>query len=718
MVHQINTDFYKEENPCRVLYLHGLSFHMQYFLYLRRSLTRAWRTHVLLVLLLACAILLPLCFSILQASYNYGYMLRKEYVSGGHDIGILNAQSGDEAIFADMVGARAVWENGKLYIDRDPDNPKTDFETGTDPLQSYVHIAIINSGKRYIVDEYYENYFGSDPCDRIPRAVFALMVAFSCLIAIVSLLLFYQRQRAEQKKLRSIGAGNPQIAALYIVHFCIVNVVACFVSFGISTGFMYLLLRRFLEMFRIGVQRHVSTAHDWIVFHMDIPQMLQILGMYSLSCLVFVLLWYAIRLRIAPSPCDNKIRFPFWKRHSIRNTAMLLAHIFCRRGTFSLFFSILIAIPLVVSSVLLLQLREDPEEAVSAVSTKGGIRIGVDMRFFPDFTAEELAYFENLAGVARVEASYVRSTTYYSVTYVSDDSSETRELYVRFVKSGDVDAEPDVDENGEILYKAMYDPAASNIQYEIGTVLSLHTDARVHNARSAKVQIIGYVDPDKAYEKRLELNEGDEEIAKNGFRNEIYLYCRGSDLRDITENESCNSFRIYLTHVSYNTSVEEAIFDYFTPEQLGLYLNNYTDKEVAYNRAVGMNLLYTTLSALLFLFFAVITSLSLIDYAASHRETLRLLHMQGASHRAIIAAFVEILLPPAILTCAAVWAIVTPVEREYYRLRGYTDALMAKMDLRMIDDPRYLLAALAVAAVFVVPAVVTVARELRRLERG
>ena len=163
--------------------------------------------------------------------------------------------------------------------------------------------------------------------------------------------------------------------------------------------------------------------------------------------------------------------------------------------------------------------------------------------------------------------------------------------------------------------------------------------------------------------------------------------------------------------------MEDAIFDYFTPEQLGLYLNTYTDKEVAYNRAVGMNLLYTTLSLLLFAFFAVITTLSLIDYAASHRETLRLLHMQGASHRSIVLAFMQIMLPPAILTCAAVWAIVTPVEREYYRLRGYTDALMAKMDLRMIDDPRYLLAALAVVAVFVLPVVGTVIRELRRLDR-
>ena len=188
-------------------------------------------------------------------------------------------------------------------------------------------------------------------------------------------------------------------------------------------------------------------------------------------------------------------------------------------------------------------------------------------------------------------------------------------------------------------------------------------------------------------------------------------------MREITEHEYCNSFRIYLTHVSYNQSVEEAIFDYFTPEELGLYLNNYTDQEVSYNRAVGMNLLYTTLSVLLFGFFAVITTLSLIDYAASHADTLRLLHMQGASHRAIVAAFVEIMLPPGILTCAAVWAIVTPVEREYYRLRGYTDAYMPQLGIRL-DDPLYLAAALAVVAVFVAPVICTVVRQLRRLDRG
>ena len=286
-------------------------------------------------------------------------------------------------------------------------------------------------------------------------------------------------------------------------------------------------------------------------------------------------------------------------------------------------------------------------------------------------------------------------------------------FYAELIKSGDVEGKVEIDENGEKIYNIVYYPGRSDAVYAAGDILTLYVNG---GEKTTKVRITDILEEETAYDRLLTYYDGDESWAR-GAIGAVYLYCRGSDLRDITENESCNSFRIYLTHVSYNQSVEDAIFDYFTPEQLGLYLNNYTDKEVAYNRAVGMNLLYTTLSALLFLFFAVITSLSLIDYAASHRETLRLLHMQGASHRSIVAAFVEILLPPAILTCAAVWAIVTPVEREYYRLRGYTDALMAKMDLRMIDDPRYLLAALAVAAVFVVPAVVTVARELRQLER-
>ena len=286
-------------------------------------------------------------------------------------------------------------------------------------------------------------------------------------------------------------------------------------------------------------------------------------------------------------------------------------------------------------------------------------------------------------------------------------------FYAELIKSGDVEGEAEIDENGEKIYNIVYYPGRSDAVYAAGDILTLYVNG---GEKTAKVRVTDILAEETAYNRLLTYYDGDESWAR-GAIGAVYLFCSGSDLREITEHEYCNSFRIYLTHVSYNQSVEEAIFDYFTPEELGLYLNNYTDQEVAYNRAVGMNLLYTTLSVLLFAFFAVITTLSLIDYAASHAETLRLLHMQGASHRAIVAAFVEIMLPPGLLTCAAVWAIVTPVEREYYRLRGYSDAYMPQLGIRL-DDPLYLAAALAVVAVFVAPVICTVVRQLRRLDRG
>ena len=139
---------------------------MRYFVYLKRSLTRAWRSHLLLILLLACAISLPMGVSILRASYQRGDTLQAEFVSGGHHIGIYNAQPGDEAYFENLPGGTAVWEDGKLYIDRDPDTPILEygdegyFNKG-DPLQTEVRTRAPESPNNLRI-EYPETDFGEN----------------------------------------------------------------------------------------------------------------------------------------------------------------------------------------------------------------------------------------------------------------------------------------------------------------------------------------------------------------------------------------------------------------------------------------------------------------------------------------------------------------------------------------------------------------------------
>ena len=697
---------------------------MRYFVYLKRSLTRAWRSHLLLILLLACAISLPMGVSILRASYQRGDTLQAEFVSGGHHIGIHNAQPGDEAYFENLPGGTAVWEDGKLYIDRDPDTPILEygdegyFNKG-DPLQTEVRSRAQESPNNLII-EYHENYFGENASYIIPDTFFVVVLLFANAILCCVLGTYWHRNGGEMRKLQSVGASRGQILSLSFVHLLLVQSAAVLLAVLTSVGTLYFLTNRYLVLYRTGTQRHAGNTYFWMAFDVNPAQLLVCIGIAFGIAVLFFLLWHTVELCIYSLSLRQKKRHPLGRIRFARQARRILTAVFLRRGTVSLFFCLLIAVPLVLSSVLLIQLRQDPEEEAASTSTKGGIRVAVDMRFFPGFTEENLAYFENLEGVAHVEPQYSKENYAY---HLRDDRGQDeywskvygmgKGFYAVLIQSDDVEGKAEIDENGEKIYNIVYYPGRSDAAYAAGDILTLYVNG---GEKTTKVRVTDILAEETAYNRLLTYYDGDEGWAR-GAIGHVYLFCSGSDLQEMTEHEYCNSFRIYLTHVSYNTSVEEAIFDYFTPEELGLYLNNYTDKEVAYNRAVGMNLLYTTLSVLLFGFFAVITTLSLIDYAASHAETLRLLHMQGASHRAIIAAFVEIMLPPGILTCAAVWAIVTPVEREYYRLRGYTDAYMPQLGIRL-DDPLYLAAALAVVAVFVAPVICTVVRQLRRLDRG
>ena len=697
---------------------------MRYFVYLKRSLTRAWRSHLLLILLLTCAISLPMGVSILRASYQRGDTLQAEFVSGGHHIGIYNAQPGDEAYFENLPGGTAVWEDGKLYIDRDPDTPILEygdegyFNKG-DPLQTEVRSRAQESPNNLII-EYHENYFGENASYIIPDTFFVVVLLFANAILCCVLGTYWHRNGGEMRKLQSVGASRGQILSLSFVHLLLVQSVAVLLAVLSSVGTLYFLTNRYLVLYRTGTQRHAGNTYFWMAFDVNPAQLLVCIGIAFGIAVLFFLLWHTVELCIYSLSLRQKKRHPLGRIRFARQARRILTAVFLRRGTVSLFFCLLIAVPLVLSSVLLIQLRQDPEEEAASTSTKGGIRVAVDMRFFPGFTEENLAYFENLEGVAHVEPQYSKENYAY---HLRDDRGQDeywskvygmgKGFYAVLIQSDDVEGKAEIDENGEKIYNIVYYPGRSDAAYAAGDILTLYVNG---GEKTTKVRVTDILAEETAYNRLLTYYDGDEGWAR-GAIGHVYLFCSGSDLQEMTEHEYCNSFRIYLTHVSYNTSVEEAIFDYFTPEELGLYLNNYTDKEVAYNRAVGMNLLYTTLSVLLFGFFAVITTLSLIDYAASHAETLRLLHMQGASHRAIVAAFVEIMLPPGILTCAAVWAIVTPVEREYYRLRGYTDAYMPQLGIRL-DDPLYLAAALAVVAVFVAPVICTVVRQLRRLDRG
>ena len=116
---------------------------MYYFLYLRRSFSRAWRAHVLLLLLLACAISLPLSLSIIDASNLNGLTQQKYHYTRNHNYRIRNAEPGDESIFEAYPDLMTpVWDDGEMYVDRTANNPlRRDPENGTLIIDNFVTLV-------------------------------------------------------------------------------------------------------------------------------------------------------------------------------------------------------------------------------------------------------------------------------------------------------------------------------------------------------------------------------------------------------------------------------------------------------------------------------------------------------------------------------------------------------------------------------------------------
>ena len=723
---------------------------MQYFLYLRRSLTRVWRAHVLLVLLLSVAISLPICLSIVDSSKLHGEKAFVEHHTQGHNVRIHGATPGDEACFAALRGGFAVWDGDILYVDRTEDNPLR-FENGNPVSDSFAVDVwrLADGADRGLSAEILETFMMDTPQSYFSPKIWAAVLLFSAVLQGFSCHLFVGRQTPDLLRLQAIGAQKTQLLHLLLAEGAIHQLSAAGLATLLSAGGLKLLSDRFLGMTLLNKPIVQTSALQWTVFSCDYVKICVFLALntaFSLLFHVFLLFFTVLREKRARHPRALL---------QLRNSARLLHRVFLRNQPLRIAAFIPIAVPVLVGAVLLCQMRLSLE---TSTYDSGNSAITVALRSTAEGRLEsELEPLRQIPGVAAISPLYTDNISYFALderalgTQLSGNT-----VYHGFQARLISDAQMAVPEEEARIYAyidlaecaylvenangtGQYDLAEQALEGYVNTYWVRNEEGKgaydrvpiayaeataiellCFGNRTLRLDIAKILDADTAKEKRQTHFANDPEnkrwIDTPGAV--MYIYLRPEDYEIVHDFREVSGFDVQLTAGTSSQEVVDAIYAAFEKGEIAYLLNRAADKEVAYNRAVGMNLLYTTLSALLFAFFAIITTLSLIDYAASHRETIRLLHMQGASHRSIVAAFVEIMLPPGILTCAAVWAIVTPVEREYYRLRGYSDALMAKLGVRMIDDPWYLLAAVAVVAVFVAPVMGTVIRELRRLDRG
>ncbi len=716
---------------------------MRYLLYLRRSLTRDWREHLLLALLLACAIALPLCMSIYDTSTLRGWRDSNYHFShGGHNFWIQNAVAGDEELFTELTGGVPVWDNGYLYVDRTADNPVR-WEDGRavgGELQTELQLIVVNTGRPELTVDFMDDQGFDTTRSSFPDAAWIAVVLFSGLLQAVFLLFYWKKREAETQKLSFIGATPIQLGWLLFAETMLSQITASAVSLGASVCFIYTLIQSYFYLYTPDVALNDLTTIAWVRFDLDPKQLV-------LLILILLLLSAAVCLVYTLFLCrrDARKRLGAWRIrrhpriHAAKMPTTILRRTFLRANTMRICGTMLLALALLTASSLLLKIQASSEKSVEVFGEEG---ISVSLKHYENWNMQKLQFLNEIPGISEIVPKYVSRI----VNLVLDERATFTMRMNERAYSGyyaDMQIAPDnvipyaeeTDGRGEnvypvavysenILYRALDEETDTRswetLVYPVGECLTLWAMSD-DTIELEVVKILTEEEyrkyaPQTTTDEALSQEEKDSRAAQEAQT--VHLFFREEDLAEIDAQKPLTGFTIMLDNPLESTTIQKKIYDLFGTDEIRTVVNHEVANETSARRSAGTRILYRSLSALLFAFFATITTLSLVDYAAMHKNTIRLLHMQGAPHRSIIAAFVEIMLPPGILTCAAVWAIVTPVEREYYRLRGYSDAFIAKLELYVIDKPLFLtVAAAVVLAVFVAPVVWTVGKELRHLDK-
>lgn len=243
---------------------------MKYLVYLKESLKRRPARHLTIFVIMTCALVLPLLFSIYLDSSEYGK--RQELLSWtkGETFHIKNAGEEDCSIFADMEGLSAPYfEDGVIYMHILDDGQWQD-EKMVDNYGYRLKQKIEQAGPSYLrvaVHNYYNAHgISKDPQRQNGRRIIGMFSVFVMALSALVIKSAYQSHlrgfRSDVGVLCSCGADNGQINAIFLVEFIFLFVFSAVSAVILSAVTMKLIFSAYMEI--SGVK-----GFSWVIFKMD-----------------------------------------------------------------------------------------------------------------------------------------------------------------------------------------------------------------------------------------------------------------------------------------------------------------------------------------------------------------------------------------------------------------------------------------------------------------
>lgn len=243
---------------------------MSYFLYLKQSFRRRPMWHLNIYVIITCALILPLLFSIYLDSSSYGWSQQLISMAKGETFHIANAGEKDVEVFRNIEGlSEPYWEDGTVYVhildDEQWKNTETMQYFGS-LLQKRLQTA--DNTMLHITAYDYDTAHGisHDAQEAGGQVIIRILSVFIMFISAGIMKSAYEnhlrRFQSDMAILSSCGADNRQINRLYFAEFAVLFFCAAISAVLIAAGTMKLLFHFYLE-----VKEGQGIA--WLIFKIE-----------------------------------------------------------------------------------------------------------------------------------------------------------------------------------------------------------------------------------------------------------------------------------------------------------------------------------------------------------------------------------------------------------------------------------------------------------------
>ncbi len=243
---------------------------MSYFLYLKQSFRRRPMWHLNIYVIITCALILPLLFSIYLDSSSYGWSQQLISMAKGETFHIANADEKDAEVFRNIEGlSEPYWKDGTVYVhildDEQWKNTETMQYFGS-LLQKRLKTA--DNTMLHITAYDYDTAHGisHDAQEAGGQVIIRILSVFIMFVSAGIMKSAYEnhlrRFQSDMAILSSCGADNRQINRLYFAEFAVLFFCAAISAVLIAAGTMKLLFHFYLE-----VKEGQGIA--WLIFKIE-----------------------------------------------------------------------------------------------------------------------------------------------------------------------------------------------------------------------------------------------------------------------------------------------------------------------------------------------------------------------------------------------------------------------------------------------------------------